>query len=54
MKRLVHELEEEIPHLKRSMLHAMGNIQPRHLLNPHFACNADLSREGLERVANGE
>lgn len=32
MKRLVRELEGEIPHLKRSMLRAMGNVQPRHLL----------------------
>jgi len=52
MKRLVRELEEEIPHLKRSMLRAMGNIQPRHLLDPRFACSADKGREGWEKVAN--
>jgi tRNA 2-thiocytidine biosynthesis protein TtcA len=34
MKRLVGELEGEIPHLKRSVLRAMGNVQPRHLLDP--------------------
>jgi tRNA 2-thiocytidine biosynthesis protein TtcA len=33
MKQLVRELEREIPHLKRSMLRAMGNVQPRHLLS---------------------
>ena len=38
MKRLVRELEQEIPHLKRSMLRAMGNIQPRHLLDRRNAC----------------
>lgn len=34
MKRLVRELEEEIPHLKRSVLRALRNVQPRHLLDP--------------------
>ncbi len=32
MKRLVNELTAEIPHLRSSLLHAMGNLQPRHLL----------------------
>jgi len=40
MKRLVRELELEIPHLKRSMLRAMANVQPRHLLDPRIACSA--------------
>jgi tRNA 2-thiocytidine biosynthesis protein TtcA len=34
MKRLVRELEGEIPHLKQSMLRAVRNVQPRHLLDP--------------------
>jgi len=34
MKRLVGELEQEIPHVRRSLLRAMGNVQPRHLLDP--------------------
>jgi len=36
----VRELELEIPHLKRSMLRAMANVQPRHLLDPRIACSA--------------
>jgi len=34
MKRLVRELEAEIPHLKSSVLRALRNVQPRHLLDP--------------------
>ncbi len=33
MKRLIAELARENPHLKRSMLGALGNIHPRHLLD---------------------
>lgn len=33
MKRLVRELTVDIPHLKQSMLRAMRNVQPRHLLD---------------------
>ena len=33
MKRLLTELEREIPFVKRSLLTAMGNVQPRHLLD---------------------
>ncbi|MBW6510842.1 MAG: tRNA 2-thiocytidine(32) synthetase TtcA [Desulfuromonadaceae bacterium] len=33
MKRLVKELTTDIPHLRRSVLHALGNVQPRHLLD---------------------
>lgn len=32
--RLISELEKEIPHLRSSMLHAMGNAVPSHLLDP--------------------
>jgi len=31
IKKLVNDLEVEIPYLKRSLLNAMGNVQPRHL-----------------------
>lgn len=34
MKRLIRELEGDIPHLKRSMLRAVRNVQPRHLMDP--------------------
>jgi len=33
MKELLTELEKSIPHIKRSLLRAMGNVQPRHLLD---------------------
>jgi tRNA 2-thiocytidine biosynthesis protein TtcA len=46
MKRLVRELEVEIPHLKRSMLRAMANIQPRHLLDPCISRRDALKEEG--------
>ena len=32
MKRLVADLAVDIPHVRRSLLKAMGNLQPRHLL----------------------
>ncbi|HYN83974.1 MAG TPA: tRNA 2-thiocytidine(32) synthetase TtcA [Pyrinomonadaceae bacterium] len=34
MKRLVAELEKEIPHVRASMLTALGNATPSHLLDP--------------------
>ncbi len=33
MKRLIHDLSADIPHIKESLLAALGNIQPRHLLD---------------------
>lgn len=33
MKRLLAELEREIPQIKNSLLAALGNVQPRHLLD---------------------
>ncbi|HEV2765783.1 MAG TPA: tRNA 2-thiocytidine(32) synthetase TtcA [Pyrinomonadaceae bacterium] len=33
MKRLIAELEREIPHVRASMLTALGNVQPSHLLD---------------------
>ena len=33
MKRLIGELAAENPHLKRSMIGALGNVHPRHLLD---------------------
>ena len=36
MKRLVRELSGEIPHLRSSLLRALANVQPRHLLAPYL------------------
>ena len=33
MKRLIFDLEREHPGVKRSMLKALGNVLPRHLLD---------------------
>lgn len=33
MKQLLTELQKTIPHIKRSMLRALANVQPRHLLD---------------------
>ena len=40
MKRLLKELEADIPQIKNSLLAALGNVQPRHLLDQQ------LSKEG--------
>jgi len=47
MKRLVCELTGEIPHLRSSLLHAMANVQPRHLLDP--ASPAAKPRQEMNR-----
>ena len=33
IKRLIEELEQEIPHVRASMLNALGNVLPSHLLD---------------------
>jgi tRNA 2-thiocytidine biosynthesis protein TtcA len=33
MKNLLKELEKDIPHIKNSMLKALSNVHPRHLLD---------------------
>jgi len=38
IKKLLAELEQQIPHIKKSMLNAMRNVQPRHLLDPNLNC----------------
>ncbi|PLY02947.1 MAG: tRNA 2-thiocytidine(32) synthetase TtcA [Desulfuromonas sp.] len=44
MKQLVNRLQQEIPDIRRSLIGAMGNIEPRHLLDPKF--NALLPQDG--------
>jgi tRNA 2-thiocytidine biosynthesis protein TtcA len=34
MKRLLKELQADIPHIKSSLLKALSNVHPRHLLDP--------------------
>ena len=34
MKRLLNELQVDIPHIKSSLLKALSNVHPRHLLDP--------------------
>ena len=36
IKRLINDLENEIPHIKASMLTALGNAVPSHLLDPNL------------------
>jgi tRNA 2-thiocytidine biosynthesis protein TtcA len=36
MKDLLTTLEKENPHVKRSLLKALSNVQPRHLLDPRL------------------
>jgi tRNA 2-thiocytidine biosynthesis protein TtcA len=36
IKRLIEELEKEIPHVRSSMLTALGNAVPSHLLDPNL------------------
>jgi tRNA 2-thiocytidine biosynthesis protein TtcA len=36
MKQLVEQLQEEIPQIKNSLLNAMRNVQPRHLLDKNL------------------
>jgi tRNA 2-thiocytidine biosynthesis protein TtcA len=36
VKSLIAELEQQTPHIKKSMLNAMRNVQPRHLLDPNL------------------
>lgn len=39
MKRLLDELERDIPNIRSSMLKALSNVQPRHLLDTSLVCD---------------
>jgi len=43
IKRLIEDLEKEIPHLRASMLTALGNAVPTHLLDPKLFDFSKLS-----------
>jgi tRNA 2-thiocytidine biosynthesis protein TtcA len=36
VKRLIDELQQEVPHIRKSMLTALGNAAPTHLLDPNL------------------
>ena len=36
MKALLIDLEKDIPHVKNSLLKALSNVHPRHLLDPEL------------------
>jgi tRNA 2-thiocytidine biosynthesis protein TtcA len=43
MKQLLKDLEKSIPHVKRSLLRALANVQPRHLLDRRLQPAGDAS-----------
>jgi tRNA 2-thiocytidine biosynthesis protein TtcA len=43
MKQLLTELQQTIPHVKRSLLRALANVQPRHLLDRRLQPSAGPS-----------
>ena len=43
MKQLLTELQQSIPHVKRSLLRALANVQPRHLLDRRLQTSAEPS-----------
>lgn len=45
MKRLVDELCQRIPDVRRSLLKALRNVQPRHLLDPSLAAAKSAMQE---------
>jgi tRNA 2-thiocytidine biosynthesis protein TtcA len=48
VKRLLHELELEHPEVKNSMLKALANVHPRHLLDHNIARSRDRAIERCE------
>lgn len=43
MKNLLKELEKDIPHIKNSMLKALSNVHPRHLLDPRLTSDRPVA-----------
>jgi tRNA 2-thiocytidine biosynthesis protein TtcA len=46
MKRLLEDLEKEIPHVRSSVLAAMGNVRPSHLADRDLFDFAALGAPG--------
>ena len=44
MKRLLKELQADIPHVKSSLLKALSNVHPRHLLDPTLRRDGSAAR----------
>ncbi len=44
MKRLLADLQVEIPHVKSSLLKALSNVHPRHLLDPALRRESSVKR----------
>jgi tRNA 2-thiocytidine biosynthesis protein TtcA len=51
VKRLIVELEREHPAIKSSMIRALGNVMPRHLLDRRLNPSGDLRGEVADRLA---
>ncbi|MBN2645724.1 MAG: tRNA 2-thiocytidine(32) synthetase TtcA [Desulfuromonadaceae bacterium] len=47
MKALLHQLQKDIPHIKQSLLNALRNVQPRHLLDSKLSDTPDL--QGIQQ-----
>lgn len=54
MKRLLVDLESEHPGVKQSMLKALGNVAPRHLLDTRLNPPAELRRRAAPALAGLE
>jgi len=50
VKRLIVELEREHPNVKASMIKALGNVMPRHLLDRRLNPVQDLARTVADRL----
>ena len=56
MKQLLKDLEKSIPHVKRSLLKALANVQPRHLLDlrlRQYDASAQHERSGCDGTPGG-
>lgn len=53
MKLLLTELQQSIPHVKRSLLRALANVQPRHLLDLRLQAFSGHAAAGQAPAADG-